>query len=208
MIKTYFTSDTHFGHGNILSFCADTRPGCRNIDHHDRRIIENWQAVVQPDDHVFHLGDFGFANEDRLENVLAQLPGQKHFIWGNHDQVFAKGTKLLRHFVSVDHYKELSIDREKVVLFHFPIHEWNKMHHGVFHFYGHVHGTVQIEGRAWDVGVDTRPAKDLSLWPWEELKALMLKREIRTHHGQSVKTLRDAADMERYLKSPSQRVRG
>lgn len=188
-MKYWFTSDTHFGHENILDFCADTRP-FKSIEEHDRAIISFWQSNVMPDDVVYHLGDVSFSTEERTNRIFEQLPGEKYLIWGNHDKLIRKSEKLQRHFTGIADYKEISIDREKIVLFHFPIYEWNKMHRGAFHFYGHVHGTVQIAGRAWDVGVDTRPARDASLWAWEDLRRMMLAKEIRTHHGVSVETLR------------------
>ncbi len=208
MTNFWFTSDTHFGHENILRFCAKTRP-CASIEEHDRRIIANWQSVVQQNDVVYHLGDVGFSNEEKLIRVFNQLPGEKYLIWGNHDQVIKKSTRMQNFFTGIADYKEISIEKQRVVLFHYPIYEWNKMHHGSFHFYGHVHGSVgseEIPGRAQDVGIDTRPAIDLSLWSWKELHAKLSKVEVRSHHGQTKASLRDAADLERYLNSRSQKV--
>jgi hypothetical protein len=33
-----------------------------------------------------------------------------------------------------------------------------------------------------DVGIDTRPTGDMKLWSWEEIKSILEKREVRTHH--------------------------
>ena len=63
-----------------------------------------------------------------------------------------------------------------------PIFEWNRMHHGSYHLFGHVHGSQTIPGRAIDVGIDNRPQKDMGLWSWEELDKILSKREIRMHH--------------------------
>lgn len=57
------------------------------------------------------------------------------------------------------------------------------MHHGSYHLYGHVHGSVQIEGRAMDVGIDARPEGDMKLWSWEEVDDILKVREIRSHHN-------------------------
>jgi calcineurin-like phosphoesterase family protein len=183
--RYFFTSDTHFNHVNILKFQPDTRDA-KTVEEMNRKMISNWQAQVRPEDHVFHLGDFAFGNQKDAKSILRQLPGRKHFVWGNHDKGIARDKEMQACFETIDHYKKLNIDGEKVILFHFPIYEWEHMHHGAFHFYGHVHGSVtpqQVPGRAMDVGIDTRPNGDLKLWSWEELKRIMLSREIRTHHG-------------------------
>lgn len=182
MERIWFTSDTHFGHKNILKFCPNSRP-VASVEEHDERLIKNWQEQVAPQDRVYHLGDFFFCNGDRARQILDRLPGQIHFIHGNHDKVISSNHDIRSRFVSVSDYKELRIDEIKVCLFHFPIYEWHHIHYGSFHFYGHVHGSVQVPGRAMDVGVDTRPNGDMKLWSWEELKALMLAREVRTHHN-------------------------
>ena len=71
------------------------------------------------------------------------------------------------------------------VLFHFPIIEWDKMHYGAWHLYGHVHGKDMGLGdrRAFDVGVDTRPNGDMAPWSFDELREIMKHRAIFSHHG-------------------------
>ena len=53
--RLFFTSDTHFNHTNILQYC--NRP-FKIVDQMNETIITNWNNVVEPDDIVFHLGDF------------------------------------------------------------------------------------------------------------------------------------------------------
>ena len=88
-------------------------------------------------------------------------------------------------FETIQDYKKLHIDKKKVVLFHYPIAEWDSMHHGAYHLFGHVHGGLEIEGRAMDVGIDARPKKDMGLWEWEEIKTIMENKTIRSHHGKT-----------------------
>ena len=204
MSRTFFISDTHFGHKNILKFCAQTRP-FKTIEEHDQAIIRNWQAQVRPEDHVYHLGDVAFCNEQSAFSILSQLPGQKHLVWGNHDKVVAQSQRIKNLFVEIENYREISIQKQKIVLFHFPIYEWNKMHHGSFHFYGHVHGNSSVPGRAQDVGVDPRGG-DMMLWSWEELFAKLKDLPARTHHGKTKEDLIAESDTERYYDSRSQKV--
>ena len=181
MERVWFTSDTHFGHKNIHKFCPNTRKGA-TIEEHDEFLIQTWQEQVAPQDRVYHLGDMFFCNSQRALSILKRLPGQIHLIYGNHDKVIKSNNDIKSHFTSISDYKEINLDNIKICLFHFPIYEWYQIHRGSFHLYGHVHGSMQIEGRAMDVGIDTRPTGDMKLWSWEEVKTFLEKREVRTHH--------------------------
>ncbi len=85
----WFISDTHFNHTNIIRFAE--RP-FGNFQQMNRTMIENWNKRVKPDDHVYHLGDFGFHNRElegtewATENIFNQLNGTKTLIKGNHDK--------------------------------------------------------------------------------------------------------------------------
>ena len=186
--KIWFTSDTHFRHKNILTFCPNTRKGT-NVDEHDRFLIETWQEDVGQEDLVFMLGDVSFGDAAETHNILRQLPGQKILIWGNHDKVIRSDHSLQAHFYKMADYARISIDNQPVILFHYPIWEFDMMHRGAYHFHGHVHGSTTthppvIPGRVWDVSLDTRPDADMKLWSWEELDRMMKKLPIRTHHKQ------------------------
>ena len=50
--KVFFTSDTHFYHGNIIRFC--NRP-FKDVEMMNETIISNWNDTVGQDDIVFHL---------------------------------------------------------------------------------------------------------------------------------------------------------
>jgi calcineurin-like phosphoesterase family protein len=194
--KIWFTSDTHWAHKNIKKFCPNTRLG-DTIEEHDERLIYEWNASVRPHDRVYHHGDFCFGSAAYAEHVISRLNGQKFLIYGNHDEVILGSAKLRQMFTWVGHYKEVNLPvpipvphtkndkpkMQKVVMFHFPIFEWHKIHRGAFHTYGHVHGDIQLPGRAMDVGIDTRPFdKLMSPWSWEEVYSLLISREIRGHH--------------------------
>jgi calcineurin-like phosphoesterase family protein len=184
MEKIWFTSDNHFGHKSILRFCPETRMRCADTDEMNEKMIEIWNNIVALEDRVYTLGDFSFMNTQKTEEVLKRLNGRKFLIKGNHDNWV--NSHLTSYFEAVYDYKKISIDGKRVVLFHYPIWEWENMHHGSYHLFGHVHGNTTVPGRAMDVGIDARPQKDMGLWSWEEIDAILSKREIRTHHGKTI----------------------
>lgn len=84
MPNTFFTSDTHFNHANVIKYCA--RPFA-SVDEMNRVMIERWNAVVKPEDTVYHLGDFALGKASEWPVFLQQLNGiRKILIIGNHDR--------------------------------------------------------------------------------------------------------------------------
>jgi calcineurin-like phosphoesterase family protein len=79
----FFTSDTHFGHANIIKFCD--RP-FRDVDHMDEQLIGNWNSIVQPEDTVWHLGDVALGPRERWASRLGRLNGHIFLVPGNHDR--------------------------------------------------------------------------------------------------------------------------
>ena len=113
----WFTSDTHFGHNNIIKFCK--RPW-KTTEEMDEALIERWNSVVKPDDIVFHLGDFAFATNSRWKELINRLNGHIHLILGNHDVVRWPGDKTMELFDSVSTQLLLKIDNKFVYLNHYP----------------------------------------------------------------------------------------
>ena len=89
MSNIWFTSDTHFGHENIIKYCE--RP-FKDYKEMDETIIKNWNERVADEDVVYFLGDFCFkkSKEAPTGNVFEyyrkQLKGDIIFIQGNHDR--------------------------------------------------------------------------------------------------------------------------
>lgn len=143
----WFTSDTHFGHKNIIKY--SNRP-YRDIDEMNRALIANWQEQVHWDDEVYHLGDFSFLPKDKAQNILDQLPGRKHLILGNHD----KGVNQLRGWEWIRQYHELHVGKQMIVMSHYAMRVFNKVHRGAIQLYGHSHGLLPGNDQQLDVGVD------------------------------------------------------
>jgi len=187
-MKTFFTSDTHFSHGNILKYC--NRP-FKDWKEMDETLIMNWNAVVRPEDTIYHLGDVGFTDEEKLYRILKRLNGKIHLIWGNHDKVIRKSNLLRSRFESTSELKKVYIQDEshskgryEITLCHFAMRVWDKSHHGSLHLFGHSHGTLPDDPNALslDVGVDNWNFMPVSL---DEINQKMKKKTFMPidHHG-------------------------
>lgn len=175
MNKIYFTSDTHFGHGNVLGYCPNRK--FETIEDHDAYLINTWNSKIKPDDTVFHLGDFSFGSVDYGVQLLNKLNGKKVLVAGNHDArhlnkpAFCNGWRVIHnsYYELRDSYNGQNVF---IVLCHYPLETWNKQHYGSFHLHGHVHSTpsfskVRVVKNRQDVGVDSR--EDLGPWEKNEL---------------------------------------
>lgn len=85
-MTTFFTSDEHYGHKNIITHCS--RP-YGNVDEMNSDIIARHNAVVKPGDWVYHIGDFSM-NEKYVPEILKALNGDHCLIPGNHDACYPK----------------------------------------------------------------------------------------------------------------------
>ena len=179
----WFTSDNHHHHKGIFKHCPTTREGA-DVDEMTEIMIKRWNSKIAPNHRVYMLGDFCFHKDKGVtRNILDRLNGKIHVIMGNHDYHFRDYPGMyLDRVEEIVHYKELYIDKIKVVLCHYPMIEWNRMHHGSVMLYGHVHGGLPLSPyRSMDVGIDTRPG--MTPYSWEEIWTIMKDREIKSHHG-------------------------
>lgn len=163
--RVFFTSDTHFGHKNILYWCparADWRS--KGVEAFDQHLLAQWNDTVRPEDTVVHLGDLSFMPNKGTSQLLDQLHGKKIILLGNHDN-----EKVLRSHPSVigvyGHLNICFMERHgpqepsrEVARFHashFPIWDWDGLYRGSYHIYGHTHGkSILPILNAIEVGVD------------------------------------------------------
>lgn len=179
--KVFFTSDTHFGHKNIIKYC--NRP-FKNVTEMNEKLIANWNAKVGPYDTVFHLGDFCFIDsEDKQRNLINRLNGKINFIDGNHDHDLNRSlmNRALGSLVEVDFL--INGEKKKFVLCHYAMRIWNKSHHGAIHLYGHSHGSLPDDRNAlsMDVGCDCHNYTPISI---SEVMNFMSKKDYKPidHH--------------------------
>lgn len=170
MSRTWFTSDLHFGHENILRLCPERRG--ETIDEHDHILVDNWNAVVAPDDDVHVLGDFALrCHPARMAEIFNALKGRKHLTIGNHDN---GATLSLKWASEPTPYRELQLELQecgpdgkpllqRIVLCHYAMRTWNQAHRGAIMLYGHSHGNLPAIRNSLDVGVDAWDGRPVSL---------------------------------------------
>lgn len=155
----FFTSDTHFGHANIIRFCK--RP-FENVEEMNEVLIENWNKVVSDDDTVFHLGDFAFGGSNVWKEIIPRLKGHINLIIGNHDRKnLRQGYMSLFNMV----VPQIEIEDTSIYLNHYPFLCYGGSYRGVWQLFGHVHSGPGADGldisrlrvllpTQYDVGVD------------------------------------------------------
>lgn len=139
-MPTYFISDTHFGHKNLLLF---ERKAFATIEEHDEYIINAINKIVKHTDTLIHLGDVGNVE------MVRRLNGHKELILGNHDQRPIK--EYLGYFAKVH---EMPFYFKKNIMLS---HEPHPVPEGVLNVHGHLHGaklnsTNHLNISAWCVG--------------------------------------------------------
>jgi calcineurin-like phosphoesterase family protein len=169
-MSIWFTSDTHFGHANILKY--DRRP-FMTIEEHDEELIRRWNTAVKPGDTVYHLGDVAWHRDVvAIDSLLGRLHGTKILILGNHDE---KTVAKSPRWAKTTSYHEISVSGQKICLFHYRMVVWNRSHHGSWALHGHSHGTLPVvmNAKTLDVGTMCWAYAPVS---FEEIKEEMAKR--------------------------------
>jgi calcineurin-like phosphoesterase family protein len=181
-MKTWLTADLHFGHKNIMKFCPVTRARFNDdVDYMNNAMVEEWNAKVGPDDTVYILGDVAFMSGSDAGRMVNRLNGKKILVAGNHDRKTLLDETFRSAFVEVHQYLDIKYDGHKIVMFHYPIAEWDQMHRGSLHFHGHLHGgTSGLEPyRALDVAMDATGEIVISM---ERAINMIKDNVIKGHH--------------------------
>lgn len=167
----FFTSDLHFGHANIISFC--NRP-FSDPDHMNAALIANWNATVGPNDTVWILGDVAMGKIADTLPLVQRLNGHKRLVTGNHDRCWHGNGRKAAAWLDRYHEAgfELIVPQASIQAFpgvplllsHFPYSgdshdedrhtEHRPADDGGWLAHGHVHDTWTVNGRQINVGVD------------------------------------------------------
>lgn len=146
-MTTFFTADTHFGDHRTINIARRPFADTATMD---AALVDRWNAVVGPDDIIWHLGDVARRASD-VAALLARLNGTKYLLRGNNDP---DGTVAAAGWTSVADYAEIMLDGRQLILCHYPFRSWNGQHRGAINLHGHSHGRLKPMPRQFDVGVD------------------------------------------------------
>ena len=146
-MTVFFTADTHFGDHRTINIQRRPFPDVATMD---AALIAGWNAVVGPEDLVWHLGDVA-RRPAAVADLLARLNGRKHLLRGNNDP---DATLAAEGWASVGDYAEITVEERNLVLCHYPFRSWNGQHRGAINLHGHSHGRLKPMPRQYDVGVD------------------------------------------------------
>lgn len=132
MSNTFFLSDLHLGHKNILEFAGKYRNfgKLQSVDEHDEWVIEQINSVVTKRDKLFLLGDICF-NGNKLHMLARINTINIELILGNHDKF-----ELSSYYPYVSKIHGFRKYRD-YWLSHAPIHPIELRGHANIH--GHMH---------------------------------------------------------------------
>lgn len=143
MSRLFVIADTHFGwEAACTRHTRDDGAPLRPFAHADEAdavMIERWNALVKPNDHVWHLGDV--AVRRRGLALVKQLNGHKRLVRGNHD-IWRTRDFLNAGFEEIHGCKVISPNTQQgimgAVLTHIPIHPGSLPRWGL-NVHGHTH---------------------------------------------------------------------
>ena len=185
MNKTWFISDLHFGHSNILAYCQDTRPFAstelvealenkRNnngkipqelyaeLDHaleaQNKYIVDRINDFVKPNDTLWVLGDLVYGRKQDIKYAKDIVCKNKRLVLGNHDVL------PVAEYLSVGFSKIYGMVRHKeFILTHAPVHPQQLEERYVANIHGHLHTFDVADNRYINVNMDRTNCTPISL---------------------------------------------
>lgn len=188
-MTTFYTSDLHFGHGNIIDY--SDRP-FDSIEEMNEAMIERWNNTMTEADEVYVIGDVALGKRVETVPLAGRLNGKKKLVPGNHDTCWGGHRRVRQSDIDLyaEHFEILPSEVDHVLpesgipvkLCHFPYegdsHDEDRftMHRpvdtGGWLLHGHVHEKWQVLKRQINVGVDVHDFYPVSSdWIVETIRA-------------------------------------
>jgi calcineurin-like phosphoesterase family protein len=184
MSDIFITSDEHYGHNNIITYCK--RPFANVSEMKDYIIAQHNKKVPDsPNMLTIHAGDlfWNTLTQKEAADILCQLNGKHAFLYGNHDELIERNSWLREQFEWVKGENKVggatlvNFQNRKLLVSHFAHRVWERSHKGSYHVYGHSHQGLPPLGQSFDIGVE---GHDYSPWSLEEIWAKM--ETLEPHH--------------------------
>jgi len=181
-MTTWFTSDLHFGHVNILTYepsryeYLGLSTGATTDDMNEA-IVDLWNRQVAPGDHVVVVGDVCMGRVNETIKYVHRLNGTRELIMGNHDRPHPIMFRSLGktdawiaeyeaagfEFMACEDLRDIGLNRP-VHVCHFPYEgdHTDTERYGAYRphnsgqplIHGHVHGLWATKGPQYNVGID------------------------------------------------------
>lgn len=156
--KNFYISDLHLYEKKFLDKQRPNRRDFPDIDTLHKMIGVNWKNKVKMQDSVYILGDVGSPRHClEIIRFMKKLPGKKILITGNHDLKNLEHGVFRSVFSEIHIYQRIKDKGRDVVLFHYPIEEWERYWAGAYHIHGHTHlseGHIEFLERRYNASVE------------------------------------------------------
>jgi calcineurin-like phosphoesterase family protein len=151
-------------------------------------IVKRHNALVDPRDVVYVLGDVCLGGTAQCIKWVSQLNGRLKILLGDHDATIrnaCRGNRLpnvevLYSYLTTNVFPivEVNIEGQGAILSHWAAKVWRRKHYGSWMLYAHSHGKLPDEPASltMDVGVDTNDFKPYS---WEDIKEIMFIKKMK-----------------------------
>lgn len=178
----WFTSDWHFGHKNIMTFCPQRLDFLglsdpTDVDQMNLALVRLWNATVAPEDEVFFPGDACMGKLSETLTYIGELNGLIHLFWGNHDRPHPAINQGEKQDKWIQTYADAGFHTQRLdgfynfpngytaLINHFPYEgdsdeggdrypAYRPEDSGFPLVHGHVHDMWQVRGRQINVGLD------------------------------------------------------
>lgn len=180
-MTTFFTSDIHLFHRNILKFEPEARP-FETLEEMHTEIIKRWNSKVSKGDEVYILGDVSFGKDFETVEILDQLNGEFCLVIGNHDEKILRSNSFKKKFSGgFADIIDTKINGKHYVMCHYPLMTWNRSHHGSINLFGHLHSKWKGNSQQLNVGMDCHNLTPICIDDIDDILKELPERTIELH---------------------------
>ena len=176
-------------------------------------LVNSINKYVMQEDALYHLGDWSFGGIENIWNFRKRINCKNiYLVPGNHDHHIKKNKLIecdtdwcynnIKNFLDLSlpcpekisvpaqqlfnilpELTKIVIDKQKFILSHYPIDEWEDMDRGSIMLHGHCHGNINdcetnTIYKRMDIGIDWKEFRPYSI---NEIIEIMNKRKIKAH---------------------------
>ena len=181
-MATYVCSDLHLNHYNILSLESynlkkNGYDYINTIEDYNEMIIRNINAMVNPSDTLYILGDFAFGNYHAVSSLVHRINGYKIFIMGNHDRYSPEEAVQMGFNEAYRAPMYLPESGGRIIICHYPVYECKDNPYIAYCLHGHLHGSKLNLPNFINVNIAMNDYKPLPMEPF--LKKIEMKCKSR-----------------------------